>query len=89
MFLPLLPTTPFLLLATACYARSSRRFYNWLMNHPAFGPLIIEWSTYRNIPWRIKRVALATMILTFSVSPLAGQNPPPLATSKSPTLMTV
>ena len=50
VFLPVLPATPFLLLATACYARSSRRFYNWLMNHPAFGPLIIEWRTYRSIP---------------------------------------
>ena len=68
VFLPVLPATPFLLLSTACYARSSRRFYNWLMNHPAFGPLIIEWRTYRSIPWRIKLVALATMILTFSVS---------------------
>jgi len=67
-FLPVLPTTPFLLLATACYARSSRRFYNWLMNHPAFGPLIIEWRTYRSIPWRIKLVAVATMIVTFGSS---------------------
>ncbi len=68
VFLPILPTTPFLLLATACYARSSRRFYNWLMNHPAFGPLIVEWRTYRSIPWRIKLVAMATMILTFGSS---------------------
>ncbi|MFZ2302748.1 MAG: YbaN family protein [Gallionella sp.] len=67
-FLPVLPTTPFLLLATACYARSSRRFYNWLMNHPAFGPLIIEWRTYRSIPWRIKLVAVATMVVTFGSS---------------------
>jgi len=68
VFLPILPTTPFLLLATACYARSSRRFYNWLLNHPAFGPLIIEWRTYRSIPWRIKMVAIVTMILTFGSS---------------------
>lgn len=68
LFVPVLPTTPFLLLATACYARSSRRFYNWLMNHPAFGPLIIEWRTYRSIPWRIKLVAIATMTLTFGSS---------------------
>jgi uncharacterized membrane protein YbaN (DUF454 family) len=68
VFLPLLPTTPFLLLATACYARSSRRFYNWLMNHPAFGPLIIEWRTYHSIPWRIKLVAVTTLILTFGSS---------------------
>lgn len=68
LFVPVLPTTPFLLLATACYARSSRRFYNWLMNHSAFGPLIIEWRTYRSIPWRIKLVAIATMTLTFGSS---------------------
>jgi len=67
-FLPIMPTTPFLLLATACYAKSSRRFYNWLMNQPAFGPLIVEWRTYRSIPWRIKLVAIATMILTFGSS---------------------
>lgn len=68
VFLPVLPTTPFLLLATACYARSSRRFYNWLMNHPVFGPLIIEWRTYRSIPWKIKLAAVATMLLTFGSS---------------------
>jgi len=67
-FLPILPTTPFLLLATACYARSSRRFYNWLMNHRTFGALIVEWRTYRSIPWRIKLVAVATMVVTFSSS---------------------
>ena len=68
IFVPVMPTTPFLLLATACYARSSRRFYNWLMNQPSFGPLIIEWRTYRSIPWRIKLVAIATMTLTFGSS---------------------
>lgn len=68
IFTPILPTTPFLLLATACYARSSRRFYNWLMNHPALGPLIIEWRSYRSIPWKVKLVAVATMTLTFGSS---------------------
>lgn len=68
VFLPVLPTTPFLLLATACYARSSRRFYNWLMNHPTFGPLIVEWRTYRSLPRRVKMIAVATMVLTFGSS---------------------
>lgn len=68
IFTPILPTTPFLLLATACYARSSRRFYNYLLNHPSFGPLIIEWRTYRSIPRRIKLVAIVTMVLTFGSS---------------------
>src|SRR3989338_4610917 len=68
IFMPILPTTPFLLLATGCYARSSRRFYNWLMNHPALGPLIVEWRTYRSIPWRGKLGAGSTMTLTFGSS---------------------
>ncbi len=68
VFVPVLPTTPFLLLATACYARSSRRFYNWLMNHRTFGSLIVEWRTYRSIPWRVKLVAVATLIMTFGSS---------------------
>lgn len=68
VFLPILPTTPFLLLATACYARSSRRFYNWLMNHSSFGPLIVEWRTYRSMPWRIKLVAIVMVILTLGSS---------------------
>jgi len=68
VFMPILPTTPFLLLATTCYARSSRRFYNWLMNHPTFGSLIVEWRIYRSIPWRAKRVAIVMVILTFGSS---------------------
>jgi len=68
IFVPVLPTTPFLLVATACFARSSRRFYNWLMNHHTFGPLIVEWRTYRSIPWRIKMFAITVMVLTFGSS---------------------
>jgi len=40
IFLPVLPTVPFLLLALACFARSSERFYGWLLNHAHFGPII-------------------------------------------------
>lgn len=67
-FLPVLPTTPFLLLATACYARASRRVFNWLLNHPRFGPLIREWREYRSIPYRAKRTALVLIVLSFAVS---------------------
>ena len=66
--LPVLPTTPFLLLAAACYARASPRFYNWLLNNPVFGPRIVEWRRYRSIPWRVKLGAIALMALTLGVS---------------------
>lgn len=68
LFLPVLPTTPFLLLAAACFARSSRRVFNWLLNHPQFGPLIREWREHRSIPYRAKRTALWLIALSFAVS---------------------
>lgn len=68
LFLPVLPTTPFLLLAATCYARSSRRTFNWLLNHPRFGPIIREWREYRSMPYRAKRTALLLIALSFGVS---------------------
>ncbi len=67
-FLPVLPTTPFLLLATACYARSSHRFYGWLRGHPRFGPVIREWQEHRSMPWHAKRLALLLIFVSFTVS---------------------
>lgn len=67
-FLPILPTTPFMLLAAWCYARSSIRFYNWIMNNKVFGPVLREWRQYRSIPRRAKRAALILMPGSFAVS---------------------
>src|SRR5690606_22261105 len=66
--LPVLPTTPFMLLAAACYVRASSRFYNWLLNTRSFGPLIREWRQYRSIPWRTKLTSIALMAVTLSTS---------------------
>jgi uncharacterized membrane protein YbaN (DUF454 family) len=66
--LPLLPTTPFLLLAAACYARASRRFYDWLLANRTFGPLIYEWRRYRSIPYRTKLSAIVLMSATLATS---------------------
>jgi uncharacterized protein len=66
--LPVLPTTPFMLLAAACYARASVRFYNWLLNNPMFGPLILEWRRYRSIPWKTKIWAIVLMSATLTTS---------------------
>lgn len=66
--LPVLPTTPFMLLAAACFARASTRFYNWLLNNPVFGPTVLEWRRHHSIPWRIKITAIVLMGITLSVS---------------------
>jgi uncharacterized protein len=67
-FLPVMPTTPFMLVAAACFARASPRFYNWLLNSRTFGPLIVEWRRYRSIPYRTKLWAIALMAGTLTVS---------------------
>ncbi len=56
--LPVLPTTPFLLVAAACFARSSPRFYEWLLSNRVFGPLIRDWREYGCIPLRAKLLAV-------------------------------
>lgn len=68
VFLPVLPTTPFLLLAAACYARASRRFYNALLNSRLFGPAILEWQLHRAIAWRTKLTSIGLMSLTLGTS---------------------
>lgn len=66
--LPLLPTTPFMLLAAALFARSSPRFHRWLLTHPWFGPPIVDWQQYRGIGRQARRRAIIFILLTFSVS---------------------
>ena len=66
--LPVLPTTPFVLLAAACFARSSDRFHQWLLDHRYFGPLVREWRLYRSIPYRTKVFAIVMMAATLTVS---------------------
>lgn len=68
IFVPVLPTTPFVLLAAACYARASRRLYGWLLGQPALGPIITDWRRSRSLPPGVKRRALVLVALTFAVS---------------------
>jgi uncharacterized membrane protein YbaN (DUF454 family) len=63
IFLPLLPTTPLLLLAAACFAKSSEKCHQWLMQHNLFGPILRNWHEKRCIPRRAKRIATASILL--------------------------
>jgi uncharacterized membrane protein YbaN (DUF454 family) len=68
IFLPLLPTTPFLLLAAACYVRSSDRFYSWLVSHPVLSKYILAYLDGQGIPRKAKYYTLLVMWLTMSIS---------------------
>ncbi len=66
--MPGLPTTPFLLLSAACYARSSVRFYNWLMNQRLLGPYIRAWRENGTVPLRVKLFASLLIALTIGTT---------------------
>lgn len=68
IFLPVLPTTPFLLLASACYMRGSERMHAWLMNEPHLGPYIRDFQAGRGIPLRAKIMAMVLMWPSLSIS---------------------
>ena len=66
--LPVLPTTPFLLLAAACFARSSKRFHDKLLANRIAGPIIREWTAHRSIRREVKRWVYVLMALSFGSS---------------------
>ncbi|MFP4394578.1 MAG: YbaN family protein [Anaerolineales bacterium] len=71
IFVPLLPTTPFLLLAAACFVRSSPRLYRWLITHRWFGTYIRNYREHRVIPLRFKVLALTLLWLSIGYAILA------------------
>jgi len=79
VFVPVLPTTPFMLLALWCFSRSSNRFHKWLYTHKYFGPPLQLWEEHRVIPLKAKYIAISFMIgslvyvFVFSSAPVWAQ----------------
>jgi len=72
IFLPVLPTTPFLLLAAACYFRSSDRFYRWLINNRVLGTYIRNYLEGRGMSVRSKVITLLLLWLTIGLTVIFG-----------------
>ncbi|MBK24951.1 MAG: hypothetical protein CME70_13210 [Halobacteriovorax sp.] len=65
VFLPLLPTTPFALLAAFCFSKGSDTLYEWLLSSKLFGPLIKDWEAYGVIRLPVKRLSTGMIFLLF------------------------
>jgi uncharacterized membrane protein YbaN (DUF454 family) len=72
ILVPLLPTTPLLLLAAACYLRSSERFYRWLLGNRLFGSYIADYLAGRGMPLKTKIYTLLLLWLTIGLSAAIG-----------------
>ena len=73
--LPGLPTTPFVLMAAACFAKASPRLHHWLVNHRQLGPMVRDWEAHRSLPLRIKWLSttLMTAMVLLSAWQFRGQ----------------
>jgi uncharacterized membrane protein YbaN (DUF454 family) len=68
IFIPVLPTTPFILLAAALYAKSSKRFYKWLVNNRVLGKYIKNYREGKGIPLKVKIIAISVLWITIGYS---------------------
>jgi uncharacterized membrane protein YbaN (DUF454 family) len=68
IFVPVLPTTPLLILAAACFVRSSPRLYRWILDSRLFGPLIRHWRATRTIPVKAKATAITLIVIVGGIS---------------------
>ncbi len=75
IFLPLLPTTPFILVAAFAFANSSEKLHRWLLDHNVFGPLIDNWRRHRAISRTAKAMSVASMVAILVISWFLGVAP--------------
>lgn len=73
VFLPILPTAPFILLAAFCFGRGSARFHQWLLDHHLTGPLIKDWYEHQSLRPRVKNWAVLLIVFSFSISVMLVQ----------------
>ena len=85
--LPVLPTTPFLILALWAFSRSSTRLEAWLLAHHRFGPRLIAWRAYRAVPLGVKLTAWGSMLASLALMLVVGA--PPLALGGAAALMAI
>lgn len=71
-FLPVLPTTPFLLVSLWAFSTSSKRLETWLLNHERFGPRLVAWRAERVVPLPVKLTAWGSMIASLTLLVVAG-----------------
>jgi uncharacterized membrane protein YbaN (DUF454 family) len=74
-FLPVLPTTPLLLVSLWAFSKSSARLERWLLEHPRFGPRLVAWRTDRIIPLPVKLTAWGSMLASLTIMAVAGVSP--------------
>jgi len=67
-FLPILPTTPFILLSGFCFSRSSPRWHRWICQSPWFGPILKEWETHRGVRTSVKWLATSLLGISWSAT---------------------
>lgn len=77
IFLPFLPTTPFLLLAALCFSKSSERLHQWLLRTPFAGQIIRDWQEKKVIPLRAKFTATILLLPTMAYLVWEARLPPP------------
>ena len=68
VFLPIMPTTVFIIVAAWAFARSSPRLHLWLREHPRFGATLIAWEEHRSMPRRAKRIALTMLAVSYALT---------------------
>lgn len=68
VFLPLLPTTPFVLLAAGCFAQSSEKMHKWILANGTFGPMVRDWEEKRCVSCRVKVIAITSMVVVGGLS---------------------